>query len=153
VTLLFDGTTERGELVIAGLKCGESIGNAAVPKKPFVCGVMLTDPSWTANAMSSLTYGLMGRGAVYLAFWGVRCEEAHDIADRVREQFTPADSDDVVITTWHSDESLVDYLWFVAFVACPTPGYCKEGMGYLMVDVGEGGKPDMVSAVREVFVS
>jgi hypothetical protein len=87
---------------------------------------MLNDPSWTANAMSSLIYGLMGRGAVYLAFWGVRCEEAHDIADRVREQFTPADSDDVVITTWHSDESLVDYLWFVALSLVQHPDITRR---------------------------
>ena len=152
MTLLFDGPTERGELLIVGLKAGESIGNDTFPKRPFICGVVLNDPKWPATAMSTLIYGLMERGAVYLAFWGLRCEEAHDIADHMREPFTPTGTDDVVMTTWHTDESLVDYLWYLAFAACPTPGYYTDDRRYLILEVGRG-KPDIVSAVREVFVS
>jgi hypothetical protein len=98
---------------------------------------VLNDPNWPVTWLAALLRSLIARGAVYLVFWGERCEEAHDIADRVRDPL-PADGDDVVMTTWHTRESLIDYLWFVAFVTCPTSGYVSDENRYLILDIGRG---------------
>ena len=152
MTLLFEGPTERGELVVVGLRTGDAIGSVTLPERPFICGVMLNDPKWPVTWLEDLIRGLIDRGAVYLAFWGFRCEEAHDIADHVREPLTPLEGDDVVMTTWHRAESLIDYLWFVAFLTCPTPGYVTDENRYLILDIGQDPRHAVLSAVREVFV-
>jgi hypothetical protein len=152
MALLFEGATERGELLVVGLRPGESGAKVDVPNRPFICGVMLNDPSWPVTWLAALLRSLIARGAVYLAFWGERCEEAHDIADRVREPLTPADGDDVVMTTWHTRESLMDYLWFVAVVTCPTPGHVSDENRYLILDIGADSDSGVVSVVREVFI-
>jgi hypothetical protein len=109
-------------------------------------------PEWSVTWIGAFIQSLLEGGAVYLAFWGFRCEEAHDVADRMREPFTPHEGDDVVMTTWHSAESLTDFLRFVAFLTCPTPGYVTEENRYVIVDVGQDRGPAILSAVREVFV-
>lgn len=58
----------------------------------------------------------------------------------------------MIMTTWHDSESLVDYLWYVAFLAWPTEGYFTQTLRHLILDIGEKVRPDLVSAVREVFV-
>lgn len=94
MTVFFDGPTERGRLVTIGMNTGESLESVVVPERPFVCGVILSTPRWSSAWLSDLVRRLIERGAVYFAFWGHRCEEAHDIADSVREPFTPAEGDD-----------------------------------------------------------
>ena len=129
-----------------------------LPEGPFICGVVLNDARWSVTWLGTLIRILIERGAVYLCFWGLRCEEAHDIADREREPFTPAEGDDVVMTTWHSGESLIDYLWYFAFLTCPTPGYVTsdyltDNYRYLLVDIEESESPALLKAVREIFAS
>lgn len=64
---------------------------------------------------------LLDKGLGYLCSWGLDCERVHDIFDqaaiKVNETFT---GDDVVMTTWHSDESFEETLWFFAHAAFPT---------------------------------
>jgi hypothetical protein len=149
---LFRGQTGQGDLTIVHLTTGEAVSKNLLPQAPFLCGVTLSDPHWSAGWLTAVIRDLIENGAAYLAFYGPRCEEAHDIADHVRDVVSPNEGDDVVMTTWHESESLVDYLWFLAFVAFPTDGYASASSRYCVLDIGRATNPALVSAVREVFV-
>lgn len=154
MALLFEGHTKHGDLVVVELKPGGADEKLTLPERPFICGVILRDPSWSVKTwLSALVRNLIEEGAVYLAFWGLRCEEAHDIADHEREPFTPAEGEDVVMTTWHESELLVDFLWYLAFLACPTPGFYTDARRYLILDIVREAEPDLVGAIREIFIS
>lgn len=153
MTLLFDGPTQRGDLIVIELRTGEPIADSDLAKKPVVCGFLLKDPGWSADWLRAVIRNLIENGAGYLSFWGVRCEEAHDIADCEREPFTPAGGEDVVMTTWHDDESLIDFLWYLAFLACPTEGFYNEPLRYLVVTVVQKSEPQIMGPVSEMFVS
>jgi hypothetical protein len=152
VAALFQGRTHRGDLTVLYLMTGEAVSKASLPLAPFLCGVRLSDPGWSEAWLTSVIRDLIEGGAVYLAFHGPRCEEAHDIADRVRDIVMPNESNDVVMTTWHEGESLVDYLWDLAYSAIPSPGFNAAADRYCVLDVGKAINPTFVSAVREVFV-
>lgn len=96
---LFNGRTHHGDLAVFYLMTGEAVSKASLPLAPFLCGVRLSDPVWSEAWLTSVIRDLIESGAVYLAFHGSRCEEAHDIADRVRDIVMPDESDDVVMTT------------------------------------------------------
>jgi len=153
VIALFEGHTSQGDLAVVHLMAGEAVSNTLLPQAPFLCGVALSDPCWSVPWLTSVIRDLIENGAVYLVFFGPRCEEAHDIADRIRDIVMPDATDDVVMTTWHEGESLVDYLWFLAFTAVPTGGFSAASDRYCVLDIGQAINPGFLSAVREVFVS
>jgi hypothetical protein len=64
---------------------------------------------------------ILDRGMVYLCAWGPDCERLHDQFDVERVQNEP--SGRVVMTTWHSKESLSEALWFFANCAEPAEGF------------------------------
>jgi hypothetical protein len=53
---------------------------------------------------------LVKRGLVYLSAWGQDCERVHDLVDQivVRADLEGVEEDDLLMTTWHTDEPLED---------------------------------------------
>ena len=67
---------------------------------------------------------------VYFCSWGPECERFHDIVDEViigddlsEQEFSGPNTSDVVMTTWHDDETLEEALDFFATCAVPTDGF------------------------------
>lgn len=67
---------------------------------------------------------------VYLCAWGRDCERLHDIVDEViaeddigARRFAGPTQEDVVVTTWHEDETLEEALQFFSTSAVPTDGF------------------------------
>jgi hypothetical protein len=56
------------------------------------------------------------QGIVYLCCWGSDCERVHDLADQLTLHQL---GDDLVLTTWHDDESLDEAIWFLIHCAEP----------------------------------
>lgn len=55
-----------------------------------------------------------------MSAWGIDCIEFHDAvddADIERGDYDPDNDDSLVMTAWHSDEELVEVLWFGKFAA------------------------------------
>ena len=150
---LFSGDTQRGSLTVVQLRLGDTLVGAPALRAPIVCGAVLADADWQETLFCDLIDDLIRHGVVYFAFYGPRCEEAHDLADAVRDELLISTDERVVMTTWHDRESLVDYLWFVGFAAMPSEGYSETGpVSYLIVEIGESATGDLLSAVREVFL-
>ena len=67
---------------------------------------------------------LLDRGIAYFCVWGPDCERVHDLFDLERLPQEPRDR--VVMTTWHSKESLSKALWFFEHCAEPTEGFAAD---------------------------
>lgn len=57
---------------------------------------------------------LLEKGNLYFCAWGNDCERAHDIYDEI---IAVTDVQDLIMTTWHDDESIDDALWYVLYNA------------------------------------
>ena len=67
---------------------------------------------------------LLERGMAYLCVWGPDCERVHDLFDQERLPKEPRDR--VVMTTWHSEDSLSKALWFFEHCAEPAEGFAAD---------------------------
>lgn len=67
---------------------------------------------------------LLERGIAYFCVWGPECERVHDLFDLERLPEEPRDR--VVMTTWHSKESLSKALWFFEYCAEPADGFAAD---------------------------
>lgn len=91
------------------------------------CLFLAIDASLTDDeAMRRMAKSFLERGIAYFCVWGPNCERVHDQFDLERKPREPKGQ--TVMTTWHSDESLSDALWFFAnFVVLRV--YVRENMG------------------------
>lgn len=80
---------------------------------------------------------LMLKGVHYICCWGKECEKGHDCFDeanvilQVDENFERH-----VMSTWHSDESLDEALWFCIFNATPDDEFWEKCSTFI-VGVGQ----------------
>jgi hypothetical protein len=93
----------------------------------------------TVDVISNFAEAALIRGMTYFCAWGAGCSRFHDIVDEVivgdelgAQRFAPPGSEDVVMTTWHNDQSLEEALDFFTTCAFPTDGYA-ENSGYRVV--------------------
>src|SRR6266436_4790686 len=65
---------------------------------------------------------LLSKGLACLCTWGPDCERVHDLFDVAARGINSALSgDNVIMTTWHSSESLEEALWFSS-----VPTLCEQ---------------------------
>lgn len=146
----FKGMVSLGELIVATLPADAAVDESMLPEYPFLCAIVLMR-EWDAKWLRTVLYTLLVKGAVYFVFHGVRCEEAHDLADSVRDIFYLPGGEDVVMTTWHHSQPLVDTLWYLAYSAIPTEGYCSDQKRYVVLEIADADKSSILDPVREVF--
>jgi len=79
---------------------------------------------------------LVERGLAYLCTWGPECERVHDLFDEaaaVRNE--KLSSDDVIMTTWHSGETLTEALWFFFHAAFPTQFFEANCLDWIIAPI------------------
>jgi hypothetical protein len=81
--------------------------------------------------LSEFVRKLLSAGCVYFCVWGSGCERLHDIIDE--ESFTP---DQVIMTSWHSDESLDEALSFFIRHSRPDDAYLGSTKNALAISIG-----------------
>jgi hypothetical protein len=87
-------------------------------------------------------------GLAYLCVWGPDCERVHDIFDEVDVELDADQTKPVVMTTWHSDESLEDALSFFLHSAFPDEAYEKTCLDWIIAPIGP---PDWEQSIRNYF--
>ncbi|PVM92076.1 hypothetical protein DDF62_02675 [Caulobacter radicis] len=88
----------------------------AAPFKAVLVLEASADPAWRARVSTWLVYG----GCLYAMTWGTGCEAWHDAIDDAFIAAFPGDlpgDDQLIMTTWHDDESLDEVAWFAAHAA------------------------------------
>ena len=69
--------------------------------------------------------------------WGPDCERVHDIIDEAVVSRNPGETDeDVIMTTWHEDETIEEALWFAVNSAFPAGAYEQTCKTFVTIAVG-----------------
>jgi hypothetical protein len=84
-----------------------------------------------AAVLGDFSRKLRRAGCVYFCAWGADCERVHDAFD-----FECLDAEPVIMTTWHSKDSLDEALWFFVFNAYPDDGYSDSTRSALTISIG-----------------
>jgi hypothetical protein len=77
---------------------------------------------------------LLEQGIAYFCVWGPDCERVHDQFDL--ERMPNESKGRVVMTTWHSKESLSEALWFFANCVAPDDGFEADCTEWVALSVG-----------------
>jgi hypothetical protein len=88
------------------------------------CLLLLIDarPIESEN-LSRIASRLTGSGLVCFCAWGPDCKRVHDLFDEgAMEANLALTGDDVIMTTWHAEESLGETLWDFVHSTFPTEG-------------------------------
>lgn len=84
---------------------------------------------------------LINSGLAHFCAWGNNCEQIHDLFDEeiVSLEIDQQSSidDNVIMTTWHKDESLKEALWFFLMTTSPTEKYYDECKTAIVLKVGD----------------
>lgn len=114
-----------------------------VPSKRFRLLVAADSTNLSTQAVADFTLAALNQGMVYLCSWGPDCERFHDIVDDVilgdsltQQKFSGPKAGDVIMTTWHADETLEEALDSFAISALPTEGFLPESDFRLVICVG-----------------
>jgi hypothetical protein len=84
----------------------------------------------STETISEFARSALTNGMVYFCAWGQGCERFHDIVDEIivadgigEQLFVRPNKGDVIMTTWHDDETLEDALDYFINSARPTDGF------------------------------
>jgi hypothetical protein len=103
----------------------------------------------SVDEIGNIANWALAQGAVYLCAWGPDCERVHDIIDEVLVARNPdATDEDVIMTTWHDDETLEEALWFAVNSAYPAGVY--EGTCETLLAITVGNK-DWGSQIAKIL--
>jgi len=96
----------------------EDLADKTTPRSPnFGLFVALNALHVTDESILRAAKKLLSKGLACLCAWGPDCARVHDLFDvAAREINDELSGDDVIMTTWHSDESIEEALWF--FIEC-----------------------------------
>lgn len=101
----------------------------------------------STDAIAGAAERLLAAGLICICVWGPDCERAHDIFDEVHAGDGSTTPDFTLMSTWHSDESLEEALWFFIESAFP-PGTEVATTSYLAITVGSS---DWAAAVQRAL--
>lgn len=88
------------------------------------------------EASRSSVNKMVNRGLAYFCAFGENCEALHDCLDHayvVQTTMNPEpDANSVLMTTWHSDDTLEEALWFFLYTALPAGRYAQGCENYII---------------------
>ena len=79
--------------------------------------VVVVDSEVTPEWQAQISSWLVRSGCLYMMAWGRKCGEWDDSVDVASLQMHGSE-EDLVMTTWHEDETLEDTFWFAEHCAC-----------------------------------
>jgi hypothetical protein len=79
---------------------------------------------------------LLSKGLACLCTWGPDCERVHELFDlAARGNNSDLFGDEVIITTWHADETLEEALWFFVHAAFVTKKFDKTCKDWIIAPI------------------
>ena len=106
-------------------------GRISVPSQTFSVFLAIAPTGLDHTIISSIALTLLRAGAVYFCCYGPDSERVHDIIDEQIVQSAIEEDGSVIMTTWHSEETLQDALWFFVTNSFPDDKYlntCRAGV-------------------------
>lgn len=106
---------------------------------PFVLFVAADARGVGDEAIREAARRALASGCCSVVAWGPDCERVHDLFDRVivDEDFEASETgDDVIMTTWHTQDSFEDALRYFLVAATPAAAYEPTCRTWLAVAIG-----------------
>ena len=103
----------------------------ALPTHHFIAFLAVDAVGVDSAVLAEFSRRLLRCGCVSFCAWGLDCERVHDVFDG--ECF---DLEPVIMTTWHTEDSLDEALWFFVSSAFPDDGYCDTSGSNLAISIG-----------------
>lgn len=102
------------ELRYVGVECADDLRAEMLPPRPFVCLLAWNAEGQPVDVLARVTGTLLDAGCAYACCYGSGCERVHDVADEelVGRTVLECRQWPVVMTTWHTHETLDDVLHF-----------------------------------------
>ena len=114
----------------------------ALPTSRFRLFVAADITEVGVDAITEFASVALSRGMVYFCAWGRDCGRFHDVVDEVvvkdelgERRFVGPKASDVVVTTWHDNETLEEALDFFTTSAVPTEGFSADSSFRLVMCV------------------
>ena len=124
-----------------------------LPTRRFRLFVAADTLDSSVEEISSIALAALNAGMVYCCAWGRGCERFHDIVDECiteddigERKLAGANGNDVVMTTWHENDSLREALDFFATCAVPTDGLTEDSDFRIVVCVRH---PEWAASAKE----
>ena len=119
--------------------------------KHFVLFLAIDARNVSPEVIDPVADSLLNQGMAYVCVWGPDCERVHDSIDHAVLKRNPDETDaDVVITTWHVEDSLEEAVWFFLYSAWPASAYeptCSDWVAAVI------GNPEWGSRVKAKLTS
>ena len=130
---------------------GTTLPVHSIDSPHFLCLLGGDFTKTAASELVQLVTGLIEAGACYFICWGDGCEAVHDLIDDILigdDRF--ASEETIIMTTWHSDETIEDALFFLLCAASPAEHYLDQPLAKLALVVDQPGTFETVhSALME----
>ena len=149
ITTGYDPESGRSLLLHAVATPGDLSSDFKAPSKYFVAMLICNAPGFTNNDLAILSRKLIDAGCAYLSCWGQDCERVHDLFDTewIDNGFDPGSSG-TIMTTWHTDDSLDDFIEYAIWFTEPTDEYQKECRSLVAIVIDD---VHASNRIREVF--
>src|SRR6266567_7265339 len=106
----------------------------SLPSCHFVALLAADATGIDVTTLADFSRQLLRVGCIYFCAWGPDCERVHDVFDEACCEIEP-----VIMTTWHSEDSLDEALWYFVSSAFPDDGYGDTTRSGLAISIG---RPD-----------
>lgn len=104
---------------------------------PFVLFIAADAISIAEQTVLQVGEKLLSQEMIYACVWGQDCERVHDLLDAAIVQRRPSESSaNVVMTTWHSKDTLEKAVWFFLNCAWPAPAYEQACESWVAAVIG-----------------
>ncbi len=130
---------DSGHLYLLEVPSADSIPDRLeLQSKYFICMIVQDALRVSDETLNQTARKLLLNGAVYFCAFGPDCERVHDrIDDQVRDMDLEKDDEKrLILTTWHSSESLEDALWYFLYTSSPSEAYVSECSSWVLVSIG-----------------
>lgn len=122
----------------------------ALPSRYFACLVIADGTAESTDELGRWASRALSQGMVFCAAWGPGGEVVHDVVDWAALERDKYRSDSpIVVTTWHSSESMAEAVEFFVNTTVLDAAYRPECHSWLLVEDGEFG---LASGSRNVFL-
>lgn len=95
--------------------------NLHLPTSNFVLFLACDASNITTDSIYNFAKKVVALGAAYVCTWGKDCERTHDIIDEflVKREIEEGKTLPHIMTTWHTNDTLDEALWFALNVTIP----------------------------------
>ena len=141
--------TQR-KLILHHVKSLTELPGSLSPDGRYFVAMLVCDARiLTTNAIATAARKLIDDGCVYICCWGHDCERVHDIFDEelVENGFDDA-SDDTIMTTWHAEEPLKDFIHFSLLHTEPTSKFRTDCSALVAIVIDDA---EHATTIRNAF--